>query len=209
MQKLTLKEALRSTKVQIIILSVAIVLLGLFVARGLIRGPFVSLMTTKLYAPSVDTAYNEHVQPVVNQLTPLGLRIDTAVHPWGDKTRCESVAFQFIFVTALCDQGFDGTSGLKTEQLETVWPKEEPKIKQALHDHGWKISPESNSSIFVKDLDQLVDDTKEEQMAAYIFQSGKVRCDTLFTYQSALANEVPTLRISSWCTRKIDIFGGV
>src|SRR6266511_4015042 len=189
------------------IVTAVLLLLSLFLLRGVIRGSLVPAVATGMYGSSVDKAYTKHVEPVDTRLRPLNTNTEQSI-PYG-KTHCHDGNFHFIMETVSCSRGITGYSSLSPEQLAIVWPKEVESLKQTIKAQGWQIDQgyiTGHTDIFTDDLSKLVDNSKEQVIVPYTLQDGAVKCDMNFRFDaSSMSNiRLPELSYSVWCRRTVE-----
>lgn len=180
---------------------------GLYLARGWIRGPFISTVITWIYAPKVDRLYAEKVQPINVELHKLGLSMQARSFDDNDKAACRDRNFSYFRETVHCVLFLNSESATLSANL-SLYDGTMKTLARKLADGGWQQLGEPHNELFNSTISQLLDRPDKRAVATYIVYDGKESCRLSVTYYPEFDGVAHLIAADGYCGRTVRIFGG-
>lgn len=191
---------------------VAVVILGLYLSRGLIRVYFIPFVATRLYSSSINRVFNEKVHPINLQLNAIGIYPNDYNSSTESKVECRHQFFELFRETMGCSM--DSIATIERISIKDAkWEKASNVIEKILLEKGWKIDEDDSNMSGGLDKIFLMQNFEgyatQGNLITYKLDDGKVTCSISFFASNPEDTKVPAeLRVDEYCSRDLRLFGG-
>lgn len=189
-------------------IAILVVSTGIYLSRGLLRGPLVHWYAETVYLKKVEHFFDKDFKDTTPRLASLGLSFNTGYTGYLDQaSECHAPMYEVVSVSTYCHKLYvnDNPGPAITTEFRERWRQESPGLEQYLLEKGWTKVWNADQPI-----DELLvrDDRGGSVGVNYRKYHDKITCELSIWYNAPSEQRPGELNARQTCNREVEFFGG-